>query len=239
MNTERVDETIPIGWITVVLREITVCATYPRRLIVGSSYLGDIPEDKVNLESFQRARRVDTFLAACLVLDLLAIVLIAQFRQVGLWLAVPFLIWRIIDVTFAALGAILFGELVPRTHRRVKLAPSRIVAVGFLNFLEIAICFGGIYSAWPGLIKCDERDFFMPFHLSFITQLTVGYGDASPLGGMRIVTWVQGICGIVQLVLLVARYLGDLQRSKYDAEQAAAADRPRDAGPLESKSPSA
>jgi hypothetical protein len=50
--------------------------------------------------------------------------------------------------------------------------------------------------------------------LSFITQLTIGYGDVSPRGFLRPVTWMQGMCSILLLVFLIDKYLGELRRPK-------------------------
>jgi hypothetical protein len=207
------EEGIPLGWMTPALHNLAFWATYPRRVCIGDHLLTDHSEASVLAESSRRAWRADTFLAVCLLIDVLAIALIGAFRTAGIWVAVPYLAWRIADVVFTALHATLFGEFLRANQSIVKLAPSRVVTLGLLSYLELAVCFGGIYACWPELIKAEEKDFLTPFHLRFITQLTIGYGDASPLGKLRAVTWVQGMCSIVVMVFLIAKYLGELRRS--------------------------
>jgi hypothetical protein len=210
----RAGDGVPIGWITEVLYKVASWATFPRRYFIGDHLLIDTTEQNAAAEAVRRARKADTFLAVCLILDLAAIVLIAWSRTRGLWIAAPYLTWRIIDVTFTALHATLFGEFLLPVERMVNLAPSRVVTLGLLSYFELVICFGGIYLCWPDLIRAEERDLLTPFHLSFITQLTIGYGDASPLGLLRPVTWLQGMCSILLLVFLIDKYLGELRRPK-------------------------
>jgi hypothetical protein len=147
-------------------------------------------------------------------LDAAAIALVVSSRTIAVWIAAPYLAWRIMDVVFTVFNATLFGELFLPEQRMVNLAPSRVVTLGLLSYLELAVCFGGIYSCWPELIRAEERDFLTPFHLSFITQLTIGYGDAAPMGLLRPVTWVQGTCSILLLMFLIDKYLGELRRLK-------------------------
>lgn len=207
------DDALAIGWITPVLHKIAYWATYPRRLCIGDHLLIDLSHADAVAESHRRARRADAFVATCMVLDLVCIGLIAGLPDLRVWLVVPFLTWRVTDVVFTALHASLFGEFLQANQRLVKLAPSRVVTLGLVSYLELALCFGGIYSCWPELVQSNQKDFLTPFHLSFITQLTIGYGDAAPLGNLRIVTWLQGMCSIILVAFLVEKFVGELRRS--------------------------
>jgi hypothetical protein len=210
----KVEEGVPIGWITAVLYKVASWATFPRRYFMGDHLLVDLSEANAVSEAVRRARKSDTFLAVCFILDLASVFLIAWSRNLGVWLAAPYLSWRIADVTFTALHATLFGEFLLPMQRMVNLAPARVVTLGLLSYFELVLCFGGIYLCWPDLIRAEERDFLTPFHLSFITQLTIGYGDVSPRGFLRPVTWMQGMCSILLLVFLIDKYLGELRRPK-------------------------
>jgi hypothetical protein len=216
MNNPEFDEYdgVAIGWITPVLHKISFWATWPRRCCIGDRLLIDHSEANIAAESRRRARRADTFVAVCLFLDLAAVLMIDRFRPPGIWLATPFLAWRISDVMFTALHDTLFGEFFRESHSVVNRVPARVVTLGLLSYLELVLCFGGIYSGWPEFIQAHDKDFLTPFHLSFITQLTIGYGDVFPLRALRMVTWVQGMCSIVLLVFLIDKYLGELRRSK-------------------------
>jgi hypothetical protein len=206
-----IDDDVPIGWITEALYTVVTWGTFPRRYFVALHHARDASQENAAVETVRRARNADTFFAVCLILDFAAIVLIAWSRTLGLWIAAPYLAWRIIDITFATLHATLFGRFLVSA---VNLAPSRVLALGLLSYFEMALCFGGIYLCWPDLIRAEERDLLTPFHLSFATQLTIGYGDAAPMGFLRPVTWLQGMCSILLLVFLFGKYLGELRRQR-------------------------
>jgi Ion channel len=52
------------------------------------------------------------------------------------------------------------------------------------------------------------------FYLSIITQLTIGYGDVYPTSWMRLVAAIQGLVGIVFVVLVFGRVIASFQPLK-------------------------
>jgi hypothetical protein len=56
-----------------------------------------------------------------------------------------------------------------------------------------------LFGSHPAIEKC--------LHLSFITQITVGYGDFVPTGWLRPVAWLQSFAGLGVVALLIARYM--------------------------------
>jgi hypothetical protein len=79
---DAVNET-PLGWITPLVRKLAYWAAYPRRICIGEYSLSELSELNLKGESVRRARRGDTFLAVCLLLDLAGIFLIDWRRPLG------------------------------------------------------------------------------------------------------------------------------------------------------------
>jgi hypothetical protein len=207
-DKERVARQTANGWLTPLLEKIVRAGTWLSvSIIIGSPYLSD--EADIVVESNRRAKKVDTFIVICFLVSsfLIALIHIIAIEAVR-YIAVLFFAWRISDVVCAAIRVILFDRISYPGKNRVVSTKARIVTLGFLNFIELGVCFGGIYSCFPQLIYSDHRDFLQAFHLSFISQITIGYGDVYPLGWLRPVTWLQGLSGIIILTLLVARYIG-------------------------------
>ena len=48
------------------------------------------------------------------------------------------------------------------------------------------------------------------FYFSFITQLTIGYGDVSPKGWLRLVVVLQGLIGFLFVVSVLVRAIAAL-----------------------------
>ena len=50
------------------------------------------------------------------------------------------------------------------------------------------------------------------FYFSVVTQLTIGYGDVYPISVLRVVAVLQGLIGVVFVVLVLARLIASLPR---------------------------
>ena len=208
------------GLVLPLVRAWARAISKPSRLILGSPFAVVFapPEDRLQMRR-QRARKVDLFLLSCMAIDLAWLTLIATLPG-GLWTWLPtaWAIWRIMDIAANAINKSLLEELEAKHHHRIQTAPARVVILGTLNYLELAICFSCLYATRPDLIIAAHPEIRWVFseaaekalHLSLITQLTVGYGDLIPSGWVRFTTWLQSFMGLGVLTLLVGRFIAYL-----------------------------
>jgi hypothetical protein len=191
-----------------------------RALIAGSSISSGLMGSRLSTQilgdrdAVYRQRNglwVDAFIVLCLALSVLsygAIILIPGGHS-G-WLLV-FPIWRLIDLLSANLRINLFDHLIAKRAPSAASATRMLILV-FFNFVEISICFACFYAA-SGLLRVhggDVVDWVDPIHFSCVTQLTIGYGDATPEGYLRLVADTQGMIGLVVLVLFIGRFVSSL-----------------------------
>ncbi|MBX9582672.1 MAG: potassium channel family protein [Gemmataceae bacterium] len=204
------------GWIAPALRVVLRVLTLPSTLILSPPRLPPhvTPADHL-ARSARRAMRVDTFIAGCLLVDIACLWYVAEgpadWRRA---FAVGFVGWRVVDVLATVLRVCLFDEFDSRTHLYVHSSPTRVVVLGLVNYLELVVCFAGVYAFAPQLVVAAHAAppvFDGPagkgLHLSFATQLTVGYGDAYPVGWLRPVAWLQALAGLGLIALQIARYM--------------------------------
>jgi Ion channel len=184
--------------------------------LLGTPKVGENDTEEQRLAYSQsRSQLVDTFVVACFVTDVVCFGLICGKMTCAWWLAVVFIVWRMVDLLATAVRVSLFDEFDKRTERYVYSTPIRPVVLGIMNYVELVVCFAAVYAINPGLILSSDKDLSWlvspsverPLHLSFMTQLTVGYGDLYPDHWLRPVTWLQGCAGLGVIVLLIARYM--------------------------------
>lgn len=73
-----------------------------------------------------------------------------------------------------------------------------------INYVELMIWFGVVYALnYHSLHGADEPA--SAFYFSIVTQLTIGYGDVSPMGWLRIIAALQGLIGALFVIVVLAR----------------------------------
>ena len=115
----------------------------------------------------------------------------------------------------------------------IKAALCAYLVIG----LMCAAQYAAIEAIWPGSFQLpdDGASFATPgfnvdeavlrIYFSFVTLLTLGYGDVYPIGAVaRIATVVEAFAGQIVLVVLVARLVG------VHVAQSFAAAEPEDSG---------
>lgn len=204
------------GWIAPLLRAVVRVLTLPSTLVISSPFIPATlsPADHLS-RSARRAMKVDTFIAACLAADLGCLLWVAEgpadWRRAA---ALGFVGWRIVDVLATVSRVCLFDEYDRRTHRYAHSTPTRVVVLGGLNYLELGVCFAAVYAAAPHLMVAGpapgplfDEALGKALHLSFATQLTIGYGDIYPAGWLRPVAWFQAVAGVGLIALQIGRYM--------------------------------
>ncbi len=136
------------------------------------------------------------------------------------------MVCRVVNIVSFNLRVALVETTRSRSGAALHLVISakRSVILGFANFCELIICFGGLYAAFPDLIAVPgdgAKDIVTFIYLSVITQLTIGYGDVSPLGWMRLVVGLQGLSGLLLITLTIGRFVSLIRFVEYGV-------RPRD-----------
>ena len=213
------------GWITPTLFALVSSLSCIGRCIIPSAELKGDPTPAQALErSEARAKFVDTFVAACMVLGFAS--LLAESFVSNQWvkgLIVVFPVWRLVDVLAADIRMCIFDPFddaavnsVPE-KRYVSSTASRVIVLGICNYLELFVCFAAIYAHSASLIAETTTavhwsngglgNLERALHLSVASQLTIGFGDLTPDGWLRPVVWLQGAAGLAILALFITRYM--------------------------------
>jgi hypothetical protein len=115
--------------------------------------------------------------------------------------------FRVLDILASVIRAALFDrDALPRDRAPKVASLPRMVVLGCVNYIELILCFATYYAMWPNHI-CHGTDWFDPLYFSGICQLTIGFGDLYPTGGLRGVSVVQGLVAIAVILLLIGRYI--------------------------------
>jgi len=178
------------------------------RLVSQKSLAGDAEFRRRN------ANWIDAFILFTVVLVLASYAGIAMDPKApGKWWLAVIPGWRLLDVLAANLRINLFDHLITRSEPSAA-STTRMLILVFINFIEIALSFSCIYAASGLLIAPASKslDWLDPLYFSWITQLTIGYGDIMPSGWIRFVAISQGIIGFTVLVLIVGRFASSLPR---------------------------
>ena len=128
---------------------------------------------------------------------------------------------RIIEIIQVTVNASIFDAINNRPDNLVA-SKARMVILSLINFFELVICFGIIYALNFSLLSSEEAfPKVSSFYFSTITQLTIGYGDLSPTSYLMIVASLQGLLGLLFVVLVFARFIAVLPKidSLIDKEQ--------------------
>jgi hypothetical protein len=118
---------------------------------------------------------------------------------------------RILDITQVAANLGLFSHLGSQAKdRRLQVIDvTRSLVLLLWNFCELMIWFGLIYLQLH-FSQDSFRSFWSTFYFSAITQLTIGYGDFTPLRAAKAVSVIQGLLGWLMTVVLLSRFIAAL-----------------------------
>jgi hypothetical protein len=152
------------------------------------------------------ANATETYVLICLMIEL----------AIGLAFLSPISQLSIVGWLFGVLAVLRIVEIMGRTIDVTDVIdPARTLVLGGINYVELSFCFGVIYALNYQSLQMASRP-ITAFYVSIITQLTIGYGDVSPKGWMRLVAATQGLIGALFVISVFARAIAALpiQKSK-------------------------
>lgn len=122
------------------------------------------------------------------------------------------LVIRLIDITQVNVNLSIFDYL---RNKKVDYVASlvRVLVNTMINYFEMIICFGTIYLINIDKIK-NAKSWFDSFYFSITTQLTIGYGDLSPLGINKLIASIQGLIGVFFSLIIISRFIALLPQVK-------------------------
>lgn len=187
---------------------------YLRKRLPSLRDRAEIPESEAVDEAATRkhARAVDFYVLTWLVSEIAVFAIVAaadanMFRSVAL---VP-VVSRIVELLRTTFNTVLLDRRSGRADNRVAI-PERLVILAIVNYLELALCFATIYSiSLANLVQPENlptATSIDALYFSFLTQVTISFGDPVPIGGLRYVAAFQGIAGLFFIALVVGRTIG-------------------------------
>jgi len=160
-----------------------------------------------------RSARVDVYVLAWLAVELAFAFLAPSATGSLLWFILVALAYRVIDITQAAVNMTVFAHLRrPRGQYNITSA-TRALLLTLWTYGELALCFAIFYSSSAASLT-GMATWWDPYYFSAITQLTVGYGDITPLGPTRILVPLQALLGLLLALVAIARIVGFMPRPR-------------------------
>jgi hypothetical protein len=110
---------------------------------------------------------------------------------------------KILEIIRVTVSVVLFDEGIVASVQRTFILAA-------VNFLELGLCFGLFYALHKDLLG-GEVGALTGFYFSFITQLTIGFGDVHPMGWLRIVAVIQGLTAALFVLLVFGKIVASLR----------------------------
>lgn len=206
-QTNKADYDSFFGYITPAVAWLTGCITSPFEFIFKPRVGNDGEQDILNTN--KRAKRIEIFNLITFFFEITLFECFFREWINSFWAGIfIFLIgYRISFIVLYLLKVSLFDRKnIPQNVPHYVASVERLIVLAFVNYIELAICFSIIYVfGKDNLIGFDG--WFSPIYFSFITQMTIGYGDIKPDGWIRFVVCIQGLSGIIILVLGVGNFV--------------------------------
>lgn len=184
-------------------------------------YRARMTEEELAKSMKRQTRLTDVYLLICFTTEA-ALVLVVSFLggQVSGWKAAlicGLAALRILDIFQVNINMVVFDRMRLSSHypralnvvstgwrKQYVASYTRTFVLTVLNYFELLVCFGLMYSVGLGyLVKAGS--WTDAFYFSAISQLTIGYGDLSPEGPLKLVAVIQGIAGFFFGLLVLAR----------------------------------
>lgn len=158
----------------------------------------------------RRSRRVEAYLIAWFVIELGVLAAVVNEVAWPAWILRTIIVVRILDIFQTSVNMSVFDQL--RTEERLVISSAvRTLVLSFLNYLELLVCFGILYTSMLELLL-GATGWLDAMYYSVVTQLTIGYGDIRPLGHARLVSVAQGLIAVAFTILILGRIVSVLPK---------------------------
>ncbi|MDZ7632045.1 MAG: potassium channel family protein [Gemmatimonadaceae bacterium] len=158
----------------------------------------------------RRSRRVEAYILAWLLIESVLLAAAASEVALPVWIPRTLIVIRIVDIFQQSVNMSVFDQL--RTDERLVISSAvRTLVLSFLNYLELLLCFGLVYSTMRESLV-GSTGWLDDLYFSVVTQLTIGYGDIKPLGWARVVSMAQGLISVAFTILILGRIVSVLPK---------------------------
>jgi len=121
-------------------------------------------------------------------------------------------IYRINDVFTYAINMNIFDNIRMKAEKKLISGVTRTLVLSLLNYFELILYFGIIYSLNIDALK-GVKNVFDAFYFSFATQLTMSCSEMYPLNNIaRFVAISQSVIGFIFGVIIIARFVSLLPK---------------------------
>lgn len=117
-----------------------------------------------------------------------------------------FAIYRLGEILVASINMNLFDAIRVEKGSHYVSSILRTIILSLINYFEIFMLYSIIYNFQINLLV-GANGYHDTIYFSFITQLTIGYGDILPKGILKLVSMTQGIFGFLFGILVLSRFI--------------------------------
>ncbi len=193
--------------------------TFPGTLLLGRKETRLDKPDEYTRRRLWHGLRVDFLTLSCVAIEVMGLELVNPSATALRTFLIGFAIWRILDISAYAQRVVIFDRYIPvamgaAQPEHVIGSKERVIVMSFINYLETGLCYAMLYFLLPnaevgqaGTPIVTGQD---ALYFSFVTQLTIGYGDFTPRGDARWIAISQGFLGTMYLTVVIARFIATL-----------------------------
>lgn len=193
--------------------------TFPGTLLLGRKETRLDKPDEYTRRRLWHGLRVDFLTLSCVAIEVMGLELVNPPATALRTFLIGFAIWRILDISAYAQRVVIFDRYIPvamgaAQPEHVIGSKERVIVMSFINYLETGLCYAMLYFLLPnaevgqaGTPISTGQD---ALYFSFVTQLTIGYGDFTPRGDARWIAISQGFLGTMYLTVVIARFIATL-----------------------------
>ncbi len=193
--------------------------TFPGTLLLGRKETRLDKPDEYTRRRLWHGLRVDFLTLSCVAIEVMGLELVNPPATALRTFLIGFAIWRILDISAYAQRVVIFDRYIPvamgaAQPEHVIGSKERVIVMSFINYLETGLCYAMLYFLLPnaevGQAGTPIRTGQDALYFSFVTQLTIGYGDFTPRGDARWIAISQGFLGTMYLTVVIARFIATL-----------------------------
>jgi len=163
--------------------------------------------------TIKRGRRIEAYVVAWLFVLLVCASFASTATGCVWFLVVALPMFRVFEILQGAINMNIFDRLRMEDRKHYVSGVARTIVLSLWNFVELLFCFGIVYSSMLHNLKNAET-WSDAYYFSVVTQLTIGYGDISPLGIVKLLAPLQGLIGFLFALFVLSRFIAFLPRTE-------------------------